>query len=1023
MADTTKIGLALGIKGELNKLKGTLSTVKAVLVDAEGLQETKAVLSVWLEALKDVCYAIDDILDEYDVIDLQQKVNQRSIQSKVRNILSRSNPRVFRFRMDHKNKAIREKLDQIAAYRHNFHLPHVERSLLPHWQRETHSSVIASNVIGRDHDRDLLVEKLVKVADDKGVAVIPILGIGGLGKTTLAKLVYNDERVVKYFDLRKWVCVSDEFDVKKIIGNIVVMNNLTLEHLQQHLRQNLSARRYLLILDDVWNEDLRKWRELRDLLLCGAPGSKIVVTTRSQSVVSTLDPIYIHKLIGLSDKESLFLLMELALGKGQMERHHNLKTIGEQIVRKCKGVPLAITTLGSLLHMNTQANDWCSVRDNAIWKLQQTATDILPALKLSYNHLPPHLKRCFAICAIFPKDHEFCASQLIGTWMALGLLGSRDQVEEGDDIGKKYFIELCSRSFFQDVKDSSWDTEFSMHDLMHDLALSIIGSESLILIKDSPMVPNQKFSPMVPNQKFQHVYFSMQRNDFFPSSLLQLRKLQTVITLRGCSQSFVDTCVSRFKCLRILDLSDSIFETLPRSIGGLKHLKYLDIRWNANLNSLPRSLCKLQGLQTLHLMGCRGLTKLPRDFGNLISLRWLSLTTQETFLPVNVFQRLTCLRTLECIPRGLRILIIFNCPNLGSSPGLPYLTSLVGLVIAGCDKLDLNMDEESIREHGGGLTSLQLLFIYSLPNLVTFPQWLVPSAANTLKHLALSKCENLTTLPEDLNALQKLSIYSCPNCLEWLDKQEPNSIIGLSLRTTTSLTDEQIQELALGLEESEQRFTWGTSRQVGSESLRVEFVHGKHEHGSTHSSMAYAFRPAKKCSANNKDWSKTVRIYMRSIDKDDHLSSDPPTDDTKRLWLREDARLILQIRNSIDSEILGLINHCEFVKELMDYLEFLYSGKGNISRIYDVCRAFYRPEKETKTLTTFFMDFKKTYEEWNMLLPFSKDIKVQQAQREQMAAMSFLGALPPEFDTAKSQILSGTDITSLQEVFSQVLRT
>ncbi|KAK2972925.1 hypothetical protein RJ640_015640 [Escallonia rubra] len=174
---------------------------------------------------------------------------------------------------------------------------------------------------------------------------------------------------------------------------------------------------------------------------------------------------------------------------------------------------------------------------------------------------------------------------------------------------------------------------------------------------------------------------------------------------------------------------------------------------------------------------------------------------------------------------------------------------------------------------------------------------------------------------------------------------------------------------------------------------------------------------------NYLDWSKTVRIYMRSIDKDDHLSSDPPTDENKRIWLREDARLILQIRNSIDSEILGLINHCEFVKELMDYLEFLYSGKGNISRIYDVCRAFYRPEKETKTLTAFFMDFKKTYEELNMLLPFSKDIKVQQAQREQMAAMSFLGALPPEFDTAKSQILSGTDITSLQEVFSRVLRT
>ncbi|KAK2966745.1 hypothetical protein RJ640_001069, partial [Escallonia rubra] len=571
---------------EWSKLRDTLSTVNAVLVDADGLQETCAELGVWLEALKDVCYAIDDILDEFDVIALQQQVNQRSIKRKVRHFFSRSNPLVFRFRMGHKIKEIREKLDQIAADRNNFHLPHVEWSRLRHGQRETHD------------DQGLLVDKLVNVADGEGVAVIPILGIGGLGKTTLAKLVYNDERVVKYFDLRKWVCVSDEFDVKTIIGNIVDKNNLTLEQLQQHLKDTLSTKRYLLILDDVWNEDLQKWRELSDLLLCGAPGSKIVVTTRSPLVVSTLDPIYVHNLDGLSEMESLFFWRR---GKGRWSNTINV---------------------------------------------EQTKGGILPALKLSYNHLPPHLKRCFAVCAIFPKDYDFEASELISTWMALGLLGSRYQPEEGEDIGKKYFTELCSRSFLQDVEDCRghgffMDNVFKMHDLMHDLALSIIGSESLNLTKVSPMVPNQKFSPMVPNQKVQHEYLSNEEllsNDL-PRSLLQLRKLQTVIvksTIRhGCSQSFVDTCVSRFKCLRILDLMNSIFATLPRSIGGLKHLKYLDISQNENLNSLPRSLCKLQGLQTLQLKGCWKLEELPRDFGDLISLRYLGLTTGEKILPEN----------------------------------------------------------------------------------------------------------------------------------------------------------------------------------------------------------------------------------------------------------------------------------------------------------------------------------------------------------------------------------------------------
>ncbi|RVX21101.1 Retrovirus-related Pol polyprotein from transposon TNT 1-94 [Vitis vinifera] len=139
--------------------------------------------------------------------------------------------------------------------------------------------------------------------------------------------------------------------------------------------------------------------------------------------------------------------------------------------------------------------------------------------------------------------------------------------------------------------------------------------------------------------------------------------------------------------------------------------------------------------------------------------------------------------------------------------------------------------------------------------------------------------------------------------------------------------------------------------------------------------------------------------------------------------MQDDARLFLQMKNSINSDIVGLLSHCEFVKELMDYLDFLYSGKGNVSRMYDVWNAFHCPEKGAKSLTAYFMDFKKVYEELNALMPFSPDIRVQQAQREQMAVMSFLSGLPSEFETAKSQILSGSDIGSLQEVFSRVLRT
>ena len=175
--------------------------------------------------------------------------------------------------------------------------------------------------------------------------------------------------------------------------------------------------------------------------------------------------------------------------------------------------------------------------------------------------------------------------------------------------------------------------------------------------------------------------------------------------------------------------------------------------------------------------------------------------------------------------------------------------------------------------------------------------------------------------------------------------------------------------------------------------------------------------------SNYSEWAKTIRIYLRSIEKDDHLSEDPPQDNTKQAWLRDDSKLFLQIRNSISHEVMAYTNHCEFVKELMEYLEFIYSGKGNISHTYDVCKAFYRPEKSDKSLMTYFMEFKKAYEDLNILLPFTTDIKLQMKQREEMAVMSWLSGLPSEYDGVKSQILAGNEINSLQEVYARLLRS
>ena len=169
-------------------------------------------------------------------------------------------------------------------------------------------------------------------------------------------------------------------------------------------------------------------------------------------------------------------------------------------------------------------------------------------------------------------------------------------------------------------------------------------------------------------------------------------------------------------------------------------------------------------------------------------------------------------------------------------------------------------------------------------------------------------------------------------------------------------------------------------------------------------------------------WSKTVRIYLRSIGKASHLKDDPPTDGTKDQWLQNDARLFLMIRNSIEPSVIPLLDHCEYVKELIDYLDFLYSGQKNISRIYSVCKAFHRGEQQDQSLTAYVMEFKKMYEELNSLLPISADVKVMQKQREQIAVMSFLTGLRPEFDSLRCQFLNESEIPSLRDTFARVLR-
>ncbi|KAB2608267.1 disease resistance protein RGA1 [Pyrus ussuriensis x Pyrus communis] len=768
-----EICLAWGVQADLQKLGRTMSTIRDVLLDAEEKQARNSGLRSWLRQLKDVFLDAEDLLDEFECEALRRQVVRVSgTTRKVCRFFSRSNPVAFRLRVGHEIKDIRERLHQLkddkkfADLRPDHHHHQISDNLREN-RNTTDYLVTSSKVIGRETEKNKVVDLLMVQGDDHqggdngNVSVIPIVGLGGLGKSTLANLVYNDDRVVGSFKLRMWTKVSVDFDITRLAKEILrsasgtkISEGLSPHQLQEQLRDALKDKKFLLVLDDVWNEDRNKWCQLRDMLTEGAKvGTKVLVTTRNSSVASIMGTVESINLDVLSFEDCLSLFVKCAFKEGQERQHPSLYEMGKDIVRKCGGVPLAVKTLGSQLYSKTDERQWKLIKDSEIWELERDGDGhILPALRLSYTQLPSHLKLCLASCSILPKNYiGFSTMDLIENWMAHGILESREHGDmELEDVGELYFKELWDRSFFQNVKDYAFFYQFDMHDLIHDLVQSVAQGESLTV--DS--AGTKRISENV-----RHLTF-LKSGQNISTNLQKLSKVRTILvrSRENIGKSFLCTCISRFKYLRVLSLYDSPCELLPSSIGSLKHLRCLNLAGNERITALPNLICKLQSLQTLVLRGCVSLEEFPRDMRNLISLRWLVITTKQSSFPENGVGCLTSLRYLS----------IWECSNLTCLPrDTSYLASLRTLMIGDCKQLDLVMENYQVIP-----LRLQKLGIIGVPRMVALPEWF-QGCKNTLRVLVIGDCENLEALPgwlTSFTSLRRLTLGSCPKLLSLPDE-------------------------------------------------------------------------------------------------------------------------------------------------------------------------------------------------------------------------------------------------------------
>ncbi|XP_048557165.1 disease resistance RPP8-like protein 3 [Triticum urartu] len=359
------------------------------------------------------------------------------------------------------------------------------------------SSIVPPYVCGRVAEKNNIIKMITEEKSD-GVVVLPIVGIAGVGKTTLAQLVCNDPDVEHQFDQRIWVWVSRNFD--KIRLTREMLNSISQERheeitcfakLPEILKSHANSKRLLIILDNVWDDvdDNIRWAEMLDSLVSShVKGNVVLVTTRNIFLARRLGTLKPVKLGALANDDFWLLFKSRAFGYENCQEHPSLSIIGWQIAEKLKGNPLAAVSTGELLRKKLNTDYWRIVLKNEEWKYMHHNRGIMAALKLSYDQLPYHLQRCFSYCSIFPDSYQFLSEVLVGFWISQGFVKCNNSSRRLEDIGQGYLIDLVNMGFFEEVKREEpylgSQVMYAICGLMHDFAMmEVDGSFPQILSK------------------------------------------------------------------------------------------------------------------------------------------------------------------------------------------------------------------------------------------------------------------------------------------------------------------------------------------------------------------------------------------------------------------------------------------------------------------------------------------------------------------------------------------------------------
>lgn len=768
------------ICNDIKDIKDELQMIVPILRAADATKEKNADLKAWLQQVEEAASSSEDVFDELmyylacpSMSHLWEKFQARHrIDSAIRKMT-----KMYKG-ISERGKRYESISSKILSSDHGQVIPNPQEDAL--FKTEAH-------LVGIEEPKRKLLELLLDNISD--LRVIPVAGMGGIGKSTLVKQTYDDAKVKSLFHSHAWINVSQNVKLEALLKDLIRqlcsemkkpfpdgMESMSCTQLKQRVHDELlKDKKYAIVVDDLWS--IKAWQAIKNVFPDNQCGSRVIITTRITDVASescklaSRGRVPIFTLKPLSTDESLTLLCKIVFSGDPCPDH--LLDDARGILKKCAGLPLVIVAISGVLINKDQATnaEWSKVNRKLadILKDNKELKSVHKILALSYSDLPHYLKSCFLHMGIFPEDHLIGRRRLIRMWIAEGFADARvDETHTAEDVAKGYLKELLSRNLIQaaERRSDGMIKTYQIHDLFMDLIHVKLGEHNFATVKKAnsgapglgkvhrlSMHKSSLNIDQTPNLQLVRSFMIFDAEESLnetstPTLFSRAFKLLVVLDLQGANLARFPTCVKYLFNLRYLSLKDSKVASVPSSIGNLQKLQTLDLKGTL-VSKLPSEIQKLTDLRNLlvyrnkpeDVMGFHSKCGFiaPKRLGGLQFLRVLCFVEagHGNDKVISEVGKLTALRRL-----GIVKLTTENNPTLCTS--ISRLGNLHALSITSSESEQINLQRLT-----APVTSLRRLYLTG--KLEAFPDWL-PRFEKLVK--IFLKSSNLPADP--LETLEKL---------------------------------------------------------------------------------------------------------------------------------------------------------------------------------------------------------------------------------------------------------------------------